>query len=79
MSSQPDEIGKVVNGGPADYRVYLVNENNHDIANVEMYTGGYEGTGETGEIASEEEAGAAIGQALAEQRMTWFFTSTADE
>jgi hypothetical protein len=32
---------------PAAYKVYLVNEGDHDLTNVAMYTGGFEGTSET--------------------------------
>jgi hypothetical protein len=31
---------------PADYKVYLVNEGDHDLANVEMHTGGFDGSSE---------------------------------
>jgi hypothetical protein len=31
---------------PANYKAYLVNEGDHDLANVEMHTRGFEGSGE---------------------------------
>jgi hypothetical protein len=45
-SSNPDGIGKVVNAGLC-YSVFLVNEGKHEIANVEMYTGEFDGGSKT--------------------------------
>lgn len=45
-STNPAEIGKIDATFPAEYSVYLVNDSDSDLANVNVYTGGFDGSGD---------------------------------